>query len=230
MLVRLKLARRLKRATTLPPPPVVGHSSGSPPPPVPSWDQVHPPNVAIPPAFTDLWLLLSARYSDGGGSVLWSAGSAFIVCGLETARPPPASAVAGDVPGLCLLWDRGLTLGCSGDRVCVALGLFSPGVGFSKVCGDGGATGLFFSHVAGKAAFLSGLSVAAGGLSRTGRAANVSCGPRAAVDGRPGPRVSSSQPVLPGSASGSRFPPSPAGRTESERKRIYQRINALQLF
>lgn len=219
----------------------MGHSSGSPPAdaaPVPSWDQVHPPNVAIPPAFTDLWLLLCARYSDGGGSVLWSAGSAFIVCGLETARPPPASAVAGDVPGLCLLWDRGLTLGRSGDRVCVALGLFSPGVGFSKVCGDGGATGLLFSHVAGKAGFLSGLSVAAGGLSRTGRAAvgltspaaNVSCGPRAAEDGRPGPRVSSSQPVLPGSASGSRFPPSPAGRTESERKRIYQRINALQLF
>lgn len=98
-------------------------------------------------------------YSDRGGSVLWSAGSAFVVCCLVTTSLLSCvlflgSAVAGSVPGPLSWWDRGLTWGVSGDADVaeIVLGIVSWGCGdtrtFSRVLGNVVAVlGLFFWDV-----------------------------------------------------------------------------------
>lgn len=126
-------------------------------------------------------------YSDRGSSVLWSAGSAFVVCCLKTTSPLSCvlflrSAVAGAVPGPGSLWDRGLTWGFSGDAdaAVIVLGILSWGGGdtssFSRVWGNVGVVlGLNF-WVVGVARCFSGVWVRVGGLSRMDRALSVAAG------------------------------------------------------
>lgn len=100
------------------------------------------------------------------------------MCCLETTSSPSCvlfltSTVNGTVPGLFSLWDRGLTLGFSGDADAagVVLGVFSWGCGdtssFSRVWGNAGAVlGLFFWDVG----VTGGFSRVWGGLSGMGGA------------------------------------------------------------
>lgn len=116
-------------------------------------------------------------HSDRGGSVLWSAGFAFIVCCLEITSPLSCvlflrSTVADTVPGPLSLWDTGLTCGFSGgaDVAGIVLGIISWGGGdtssFSTVLGNARAVlGLFIWDVGVTGGF-SSVWVSAGGLSR----------------------------------------------------------------
>ena len=126
----------------------------------------------------------SVCYSERGGSVLWSAGSAFIVCCLETASPLsfvlfPTSAVAANVPGLFFMWGRGLTWGRVSEEI--VLGVFSWGGGdtsvFSRRWEKAGAVPGLFSWDVGVTAGFSkvggALSGAAAGLKSLG--ADASC-------------------------------------------------------
>ncbi len=124
---------------------------------------------------------VSVCYSDRGGSVLWSAGSGFVVCCLELASPLfcvlfLTSTVAGTVPRPFSLWDGGLTWGFSrdSDAAGIVLGVFSWLGGdtssFSSVWGNAGAVlGLFFQDVGVTGGF-SMVWVSTGGLSRMDRA------------------------------------------------------------
>lgn len=117
-------------------------------------------------------------YSDRGGSVLWSAGSAWAVCCLEAASPLSCvlflrSAAAAIVPEALSFWAGGLTRGLSGDTDAAgaAPGDFSWGGGdtssFSRVGGNVGAVpGLFFWEARGTGGF-SRVWVRAGSRSRT---------------------------------------------------------------
>ena len=96
--------------------------------------------MSQPPPLSEVCLFSLGKsmfvcYSDRGGSVLWSAGSAFIVCCLKSASPLssvlfPRSIVAGAVPGLIFLWVVLEVLSWSGgdtsslSRVGTVLGLF----------------------------------------------------------------------------------------------------------
>lgn len=128
----------------------------------------------------------SVCYSERGGSVLWSAASAFVVCCLESASPLscvlfPTSTVAANVPGLFFLWGRGLTWGRCRVSGEIVLGVLSWGGGGTSVgprrwAKAGAVLGLFSWDVGVMAGFSrvgGALSGAAAGLKSLG--ADASC-------------------------------------------------------